>query len=533
MSRRTIYLEIDAAVTSVLQKIKRTGDDDVLLVAPKGSRLLSSVSNAKLLKAETDRLGKTVSFATADGVGAILAERAGFEVERQLPANARTNLTEKTVRSRKGMGDIVVARRKLQPKTQKPSEESKPVRELSSLIGRTATEYEIKLPMATKVSFWHYRKIIISAAAVVVAAGLLVFLILPSAAITITARTENVNRDLELLVDAQAEAEDTANLVIPGRLVAEEVVESETFKASGKRPVGKKATGSVRFHNFSNNSLILRRSTTHLEANGKTYVLLQDAGSIRPTRGTPEAVDETSLGTSIAIEAAEAGTLFNLPAGTRLEVYNEVFGNQPQILYAVADAAVSGGTDETVVIVSQEDVDAAREVVQKSMLDRVSEKLSGDQTLVANAAIFELQEEALSHEVGQDASEFQLTQSSKVSALVFDTDDVRAVIAERIVNLLPDNKYLDPGAEEKLSSEFVSLDLAAGAGTLRAHYTAKVRYSVNAEFLSQSLPGKSVTEVKEILLSRPEIQDVKVELWPFWVKKVPNIKSKIDLKVVQ
>src|SRR3989344_8088463 len=209
MSRRTIYLEIDAAVTSVLQKIKRTGDDDVLLVAPKGSRLLSSLSNAKLLKAETDRLGKTVSFATADGVGAILAERAGFEVERHFPANARTNLTERTVRSRKGMGDIVVARRKLQPKTQKPSEESKPARELSSLIGRTATEYEIKLPMATKVSFWHYRKIIISAAAVVVAAGLLVFLILPSAAITITARTENVNRDLELLVDAQAEAEDT------------------------------------------------------------------------------------------------------------------------------------------------------------------------------------------------------------------------------------------------------------------------------------------------------------------------------------
>ncbi|MCL5435796.1 MAG: hypothetical protein M1275_01825 [Patescibacteria group bacterium] len=70
-------------------------------------------------------------------------------------------------------------------------------------------------------------------------------------------------------------------------------------------------------------------------------------------------------------------------------------------------------------------------------------------------------------------------------------------------------------------------------GTLRAHFESEVRYQINADFLMQSLPGKTATQVKEILLSRPEISDVSVFFSPFWVKSVPKFGNKIDFKIAQ
>ena len=49
---KTLYLELDEEITSVIDKLTQIEDDEVILVAPIGAQLLSSLVNFKLLKRE-------------------------------------------------------------------------------------------------------------------------------------------------------------------------------------------------------------------------------------------------------------------------------------------------------------------------------------------------------------------------------------------------------------------------------------------------------------------------------------------------
>jgi len=45
------------------------------------------------------------------------------------------------------------------------------------------------------------------------------------------------------------------------------------------------------------------------------------------------------------------------------------------------------------------------------------------------------------------------------------------------------------------------------------------------------IPGKTKEEAIEYFKQNKEIMDVKVDLWPFWVKKIPLNRSRIEIKV--
>ena len=539
-------MEFNEQVTSALQKIKRTGSDDVLVVAPKGARILSSLTTLKLLKSHIDKVGKTVHFATADAKGAVLLRRVGFALEGKMPKELSESPRGGS-RLSISMGDIV-GKKKTQKAESSPSkpvkirqQESKKMqeRELSHLIGpQDAGGKDFSVPGHTKPKFPHYTKYIVSAAGAFLIILVLVLFVLPRAEITVTSRSESISRDLEMLVDSRAENVNSQDLIVPGIIVEEELTESMTFTSTGKKSVGKQAAGSVRIRNFSNNSLILRKETTRLEIDGKVYRLQEDIGGLRPTgrtgTGENDPVDESTLTAAVPIIADQPGVEYNVSQGTRFEVINEVFGHQPEILFAVNDSApVSGGTDEFVDIVAEEDIVGARQAVNDGIIERLAKTMSADQRITKNGVVIEVLEEALSHPVGTEAGQFQLTIAAKARALAFNETQVESVIADRIIRLLPENKHLVQSETQDLEATYVSLDLGTGAGTLRATYRSIIQYTVNREFLQNGLRGKKETEVKEILLSRPEVQSVEIKLWPFWVKSVPAIGGKVEFKVVE
>jgi len=185
------------------------------------------------------------------------------------------------------------------------------------------------------------------------------------------------------------------------------------------------------------------------------------------------------------------------------------------------------------------DVDAARKdlgvVFAEKLQQDVKGKITADSTLASNAFNAEVLQENLNHAVGNEAESFELKQKVRMNALVYSRTDVRDLIVERIVKLLPANKYLPSESTqgEDVKADFVSLDLNAGVGTLHAHFESLIRYKIEPDTLARSLAGKTSVQVKEILLARPEIQDVEVNLWPSWVRSVPRFSSKLDIKVLQ
>lgn len=80
MEDKLVYLESDEEITSVIDKISKTGSVEVALVIPRGGNLAQSIVNLKLLKKRASDLGKEVSLVTTDKISRNLASQVGISV---------------------------------------------------------------------------------------------------------------------------------------------------------------------------------------------------------------------------------------------------------------------------------------------------------------------------------------------------------------------------------------------------------------------------------------------------------------------
>ena len=366
----------------------------------------------------------------------------------------------------------------------------------------------------------------VAAAAALLIIAALGFVLLPHAAITVRARSEPVTRDLEIRVSTEQAAADSARLVVPGRLVADEISGSKTVAATGARNIGQKASGFVYIYNFSKTTLILKKDTTTLTAAGRKYFFTQDAPGIRPTAllGLEnQEVDPTSLTAPVPVVAEAPGEEYNLGASARLEIQNEAFGSNPKTLYAVTtDDGLRGGSTKEIKIIRDEDIKKGYESLAAELSAKAKEKFDGFLET-------EVTDPATTGVAGQEAAEFTVSGKLKVRGLAFSRDDVLAVARARASRLLPPQKELLAEENQRLQAVFREANLGDGRGTLAVHYEGEIVYRLDSEELLTKVRGRTPAEISEILLSRPEIADVQVELRPFWVKKAPKWGKNITI----
>ncbi|OGE79416.1 MAG: hypothetical protein A2751_05270 [Candidatus Doudnabacteria bacterium RIFCSPHIGHO2_01_FULL_46_14] len=365
-----------------------------------------------------------------------------------------------------------------------------------------------------------------------VVGGLYIFL--PQATITVKARTEPVARDFEIRVDQNTITASSADMTVPGKIIEREVSGQKQYASTGTRNIGKTASGFVSIYNFSKSTLILKAQTTVLTANGRKYFFTQDATGIRPTARIgleDEEIDETSLAAPVPLVAAAAGEEYNLPAGTRLEIQNEAFGAQPQKLYAVAGEGISGGTTRIAKLVTQNDLDTAYQALASELLDQTRAELTKDDPgarVLDNAFTSQILEQQSQTAVGTETASFEVSGRVKIRALAYDEKDVRKIIFEMIKRLLPEQKILLENSAT-VDASFLSLSLDQAAGTLSAHFQGTIVYRLDREELREKVRGKTTEEIREIMLSKPEIDSLEVQFSPFWVKSAPKLRPKIKI----
>ncbi|OGE76889.1 MAG: hypothetical protein A3A83_00995 [Candidatus Doudnabacteria bacterium RIFCSPLOWO2_01_FULL_48_57] len=367
----------------------------------------------------------------------------------------------------------------------------------------------------------------------VIAAGLFVFL--PQAHITVKARTEPLTRDFEIKLDQSAQVASSADLVIPGKIIEREVAGQNKYTATGTKNVGKTASGFVTIYNFSKTTLILKKDTTELTANGRKYYFTQDVGGIRPTAriGQPgeDEIDETSLIPPVPVVGAGPGDEYNLPANARIEIKNEAFGAQPQTLYATVSEGISGGTTKQVKIVTAGDIESGYQALSRELLDRARADLAAANPgakILDNAVTVQVLDQKADPAAGAEAQQFSVNARVKIKALTYDEDEIREIIFLRIKRLLPPEKILsDDTANFDVKMNAVNLD--QGQAALQVHFEGDIVYELDKAGLLEKVRGKSAEEIREIFLSKPEIESLEVQFSPFWVKNAPSLRGKIRI----
>jgi len=84
MSHKTLYIDIDEEITSIVDRVRKTPAGEVIIVVPKRALLIQSLVNLKLLKKESNRRRKRLMIVTQDKIGKKLIEKAGILVQGKI-----------------------------------------------------------------------------------------------------------------------------------------------------------------------------------------------------------------------------------------------------------------------------------------------------------------------------------------------------------------------------------------------------------------------------------------------------------------
>lgn len=503
-------------IASVIKQIKNLRDREVVFQLDRGAYLLQSSDNLKLLKRTGEALGKSVKVQTSDELGQVLARKAGVladDIEVHMPKGNMTRVARSDVKPR--FSDILGSKRA----TPKPE----------ILIKKTVEEeYERSFSIPERKSTGNFSKLFVLSLVVLVVLVFGLAVLLPNATVTVFARSEQVTRDLEITVDKKVPLANSQNLQIPGVTVTREVSLTKNFPTTGSNVAGSKATGAVTLYNLTSNTLTLRASTTTLVANGKKFFFTKDVSGIKPG---------TAGNLGIQITAEQAGEAYNLPANIRFTIENKALGNQN--VYAVNPAALTGGKTTATggKILTQEDVDKATESLVNEIINQAESdftKEKGTQMkLLSSGVTKEVLAKTANKNVGDTADSFDMTMIARVIGLSFRADDVTDVVVEKINQVLSSDKYLLENGKREYTATYKSVDIPNAHGVLVVHFETTAAYKVDADNLSKILAGKNEMEIKEILLSKPEVDNVKVEFWPKWfVNKAPRFNGKVEIKTM-
>lgn len=538
-----LYLEPDEEITSVIDKVKKSAAKSVGLVIPRNSSLIHSIVNLKLLKKEAAKKEKDIALITTDKVGKNIASQVGIPVYEDIhakrPANtftpdlpkgdevievdmseggsegveeeptvkhygASTGITHNEISFDKPEGKEKSEERQEQKTDDQPSPESpKTVTQPIQLSERS------KQPKGLGISMAIFAVIILGT-----------LLGLPQSSIIVTVAAEAFEKTIPLTIDANAKKEDRANQTIPGKLLEVTKSDAERVVATGKKDVGGKAKGQVTLYNgWDSNERRLAAGTVLTASEGKVFSLESDitipGGTATLEQG--QIVTKPGQANGVAV-AKEPGESYNIKP-TRFTI-GGLSSKEQEKIYAESKKDLSGGFTKQVSIMTQTDIDTAKDNLARSLTKEALDDLRKDARelkLIEDAVTSEIiNVETNPKAVDTEVEYFDIKVKTKHQVMVFDDKMVNTVVNEALKAAVPRDKELLLGEGDEFVTSVGSTDYAAGKLGLESKIKTKIGTRVDARVTKKGLGGKSERAIREKLSDVPNLKDITVHTFPSW-----------------
>lgn len=568
MKENIIYVKTDEEITSVADKLIESNAKEIFLVIPKGSAIGQSLVNLKLLKREADNLGKKITIVTQEETLQRLAKKTDFLVAESLE-NPKTETDEEAILSEQisaddfedllkeerrpgplSMVDIVksdrvggakllarkvdvISKMEPGPTFKKDKAEKEPVIKIYKNQDRVPrkTEQIIKTLGETAVPSFSIKIFGIFILAALVIAGLMFFLVLPKAEVFLTPRSEKTVVDMSVLADKNASVIDSSLNKIPAQLIKIEDRLSSEFLTTGERQLNEKARGKITvFNAYSSSPQALVETTRFLSEDGKifrlTKTIIIPGAKIEEGQIVPSSIE-------VEVEADEVGssynigpTSFTIPGFKGSPKYNGFYGR--------SNSQMSGGSTEKVKVLTQEDFDKAKEGLWNNLRDKIkkeaSEQTSEEFKLFEEAVSIQMAETKSSVEIGAKAENFTLNIKGAGKVLVFSQNDIIQLLKKDLA-IEPEGKKELIVNNNSLNYKNIKADFDKGQLSFKVQGEQEVVWKVDEQEIKEMIVGKSEEEIRQIFSQRPEVEKIKVSLWPFWVKKITTQTDRIKITV--
>ena len=533
-----IYIDIDDDITSVIEKVKTSKTSIVALVPPKRIGVLQSAVNLKLLQRAATSVKKRVVLITNDhalsglAAGLSLPVAKNLQSKPEIPSITAMKLDEEEVINGEELPVGELARTAEAPSFDSTDDAVETIDMPDDAV--------LSAPFAAKKAaarapkrgskipdFDSFRKkLFIFGGLGVLALIFLVWAIFfaGKATVAITAKTNvvSINKPLQLRPDAKLDA---AQGIVPAIVKETKKTASVDFTATGKKDVGEKATGTVEFEKQSQTSTSIAAGTQVVTSSGLAFVTDSDVTIPASTVCFPVFCPGTA---TVGITAINGGSKYNGASGSVSGSFDGASGE--------LDDATSGGTDKTVTVVSQADIEKAKEQLQAQKADAVKKDLlkQFDDNVVVIQESFEAEpaEPTSSPALDQEATTAKLTAETTYRLVGIARSDLRGVydtFTKSQISGEKNQKIYESGDESTTFAQFEKKD---GVYNVRAQATAQVGPNIDDKALAKQLIGKRAGEIQQQIETIQGVEDVTVKFSPFWVTKAPNNADKITIKFI-
>ena len=536
MKKDVIYIDVDDDITSIIGKVKDSKQSVVALVPPKRVGVLQSAVNLRLLARAVKQANKQLALVTNDhslrslAAAALIPTAKNLQSEPELAEIAVLDVDDDEVIDGASLpvGDHVTQSKS--PADEKEIRNSAMAASLASTASAAAQTKKSKSAKQAKIpNFDKFRKkLIFILLGIILLIGFLVWAIVfaPKATIVLSAKTTNasVNQAVAVKPGVTTSFKD-------GQIKATTQQESEqksvSFSATGKKDVGKKATGTVNFTKASPGDATVEAGTK-LQTDGGLVFIVDETVTV-PGATLSFSCQPNNLcpgESSGSVSAAENGSKYNAATGN--------LSGTPSGVSATFDGPTSGGVTKSINIVTAGDVQAAKQKLADENPDSVKRDLESKFTATSLAIpesfSIAYKDVSSSPEVGAEADEATLTATVQYVMYGAATTELNLFLEQYFKQELAgkdDQRVYKNGSEK---AQFQDAEAATGGARATVIATGQVGPTIDDEKVKEQSKGKKFGEIQQELEAIQGIDSVDVKFFPFWVSVVPDDSKKISVE---
>lgn len=548
-SKETIYIDVDDEITTIIEKLHGSKHKIVALVLPKRAAVLQSIVNMKLLKRAATQSKKNIVLITSEAGLLPLAGAVKLHVAKTLsskpaipsaPDKSNTSVDlddsegsesedeEPEIDTSKSIGALAGV-----PEDDEPIEVDQELSDDEKGDGKTKKASKgVKNKKLKVPNFDKFRTRLILAGVVFVLLGIgwyVAFFVMPKASVTIKSDNQTVTVDFPFTASTVAKTLDKEKAIVPAILKQTTKTDTEKVQATGKKDIGQKASGTVRFTTTTNCVTLVSDVAAGVTITSGGFNFVSTAGGSFSISGISggKCVFTTGI---VTVVAAASGDSYNLNAR------NYAVSGLPNVTAQGSD--MSGGTSKIVTVVSQDDVNSAKNKLADKSKDVSKKELSDGfkkDNLFILTETFAFTDPAVttSPNVGDESSDVSVTSVITYSMLGIKREDLNSLVVANA------NKQIDT-SKQNISSD--GLDSAVfrlndkGDGKvqkLNVQSEAETGSHIDQEALKKQIAGKKSGDIQTMIQAYPGVKEVNARFSPFWVSRAPKNTKRITITVEQ
>lgn len=563
--KKVVYIEIDEEITSIFDKVKKLKQTEVYLVVPKKSLIFQSIVNLKILKNKLATDKKKIIIVTEDITGRNLAEKAGMTVLSRMEIKEAKPITEDLFNVQ--IHPIQARRNEFTREAPRRAEKKITIGELLRDFRKNNKMYNKGADKVTSFNFSKpNRKFLILVLTLSIGLFMLIsYIALPGATIYVNPKFDNISHTTNITLADKNKNHNLLQKNLPHIIQSEDITtttkQTKIFYATSKKFEGINAKGKITIVNTSDEEWLLKEKTRFSNPTGLIF-RIQDGVFVPPATKNEEGV--LVSGKLIVPVVADPFDIYGNPVGKKGNISASKFiipglskFNQ-DLIWGESFENMRGGITKYQTIVLEDDINAAKKQLQDNLILMAKEDLSAyideiNKLNHSNLVLLDdrryLKTELLELRVSDDLQgsykdKFEVFAKIKAQGVAYDFTQLFLLLKKELITRAhPDMRIReDLISPDKISYEIINEDEELSQIKITASIKGIEEYVIDgngiaakrfAKKVKDKILGLTVVEAESIIGNFPEVNELQIKTWPFWISKIPRISENIEIRLME